>query len=63
MVTADYYYADWGCLVDFFPIQGWKIAGMSGRVLNSQPKNFVLSQVPLPFDLSAMATPCDMIRS
>jgi len=36
-VTADYYYPDWECLVDFFAIQVWKIAGMVGRGLNPQP--------------------------
>jgi len=24
MVNADYYYPEWGCLVDFFAIWGWK---------------------------------------
>jgi len=28
-VSADYYYPEWGCLVDFFAIMGWTIAGMS----------------------------------
>jgi len=38
MATADYYYPDWECLVDFFfAIQGWKIAGMGGGGLNPQP--------------------------
>jgi len=31
MVTADYYYTDWECLVEFFEIQGWKIAGKGGQ--------------------------------
>jgi len=31
MVTADYFYPDCECLVDFFAIQGWKIAGMGDR--------------------------------
>jgi len=30
LVTADYYYPDWGEPIDFFAIRGWKIAGMAG---------------------------------
>jgi len=30
MVTADYYYTDWECLIEFFAIPGWKIACMTG---------------------------------
>jgi len=30
MDTADDYYPDWGCLVDFFAIWGWKTDGMAG---------------------------------
>jgi len=37
MVTADYYYPDWGWPVDFFVIRGLKIAGMGSRELNPQP--------------------------
>jgi len=29
MVTADYFYPDQGCLVDFFAIQRCKIAAMA----------------------------------
>jgi len=35
MVIADYYYPDWGCLVDFFAIPGWKIAGMAGDLADN----------------------------
>jgi len=37
VVTADYNYPDWECLVDFFAIWGWKIAGMGWWGLNPQP--------------------------
>jgi len=37
MVTADYYYPEWGCLVDFFAIWGWEIVGIGSRGLNPQP--------------------------
>jgi len=46
LVTADCYYHDWGCLVDFFAIQGWNISGIDiWRGLNQQPYMMVLSQV------------------
>jgi len=35
--SADYYYPDWGWLVEFFSNLGLKIAGMGGWVLNPQP--------------------------
>jgi len=46
MATADPFYTDWECLVDFFAIQGWKIAGIIFQVQkkchpSSHWKNFV----------------------
>jgi len=53
-VTKDYYYPDWVCLVDFFAIWGWKIAGVSGWGLN--PPTLDLCSQSGAYDLSAMAT-------
>jgi len=36
MAIEEYYYPDGECL-DFFAIRGWKIAGMDGWGLNSEP--------------------------
>jgi len=44
MVTADYYYPNWGCNVDFFAIQGLEIAGMAGNWTDN-----LLSQVPMTY--------------
>jgi len=55
MVTADYYYPNWECLVDFFAIRGWKIAGTAWG-LNFEPTTLDLSSQSGAYDLSAIAT-------
>jgi len=46
MTNADYYYQDWGGLVNFFAIQGWKIAGMGwGCELVMGPGQIFLTRV------------------
>jgi len=58
MATADYYYHDWECLVDFFAIRGWKI-GWPGI----EPTTTTLdhSSQSGAYDLSATTTPCNLI--
>jgi len=51
MATADYFYPDRGCLVDFFAIRGWKINQ------DIEPSTFDLSFQSGAFDHFAMATP------
>jgi len=60
MATADYYYPDWECLVDFFfAIRGWKIAGMGGQGIEPTTTTLDLSSQSGAYDLSAIATHLD----
>jgi len=58
-VTADYYYPEWGHLVNFFAIWGWKIAGMGSWGLN--PQHLDHCSQSGAFDLSATAMLQDKI--
>jgi len=53
MVTADYYYPDWGCLVDFFCFSGLKSCWH--RRLGIEPVTLDLSSQSGAYDLSATA--------
>jgi len=44
LVTADYYYPDLACLVDFFAISGLKIVGIAGDETHSHIHVSVLEQ-------------------
>jgi len=55
MVTADYYYPDWGCLVDFFAIEVEKLLAWAAGDWTHNPWD-ICSQSGA-HDLSAKATP------
>jgi len=57
MATADYYYPDWECLVDFFCNPGLKNCWHGWPGIEPTTTTLDLSSQSGAYDLSAMATP------